>query len=85
MEQDCKEIEQKAIQVFTSCTRYNRNMATAIRDRPVELAGAAMTCLIEVQGTEQTNKKSQTYLVRQPGNTISKDSGCVGTTSVWMA
>eukprot|EP00957_Ditylum_brightwellii_P072424 5503872-Ditylum_brightwellii.AAC.1 len=52
-DQECKEIEQEAIQVFTSRTGYNRNMAKVIRDRPAELAGAAMTCLIDVQGTEQ--------------------------------
>eukprot|EP00957_Ditylum_brightwellii_P143850 10960932-Ditylum_brightwellii.AAC.1 len=30
-------------------------MAKVIRDRPTELAGVAMTCLIDVQGTEQVN------------------------------
>eukprot|EP00957_Ditylum_brightwellii_P156967 11946179-Ditylum_brightwellii.AAC.1 len=42
-DQDCKEIEQDAIQVFTSCTGYNKNMIKVIRDGPTELAGAAMT------------------------------------------
>eukprot|EP00957_Ditylum_brightwellii_P093350 7108095-Ditylum_brightwellii.AAC.1 len=32
---------------YNSC--YNRNMLKAIRDRPGELTGAAMTCLIDVQ------------------------------------
>ena len=59
-------------------------MAKVIRDGPAELAGASMTCLIDVQGTEQV-KKIKTYLIRYPGNTIGKDSGSVGTASVWMA
>eukprot|EP00957_Ditylum_brightwellii_P020563 1550265-Ditylum_brightwellii.AAC.1 len=53
MDQDCKEIEQETIRVFTPCTGYNRDMAKAIRDGPAELAGTAMTRLIDVQGTEQ--------------------------------
>eukprot|EP00957_Ditylum_brightwellii_P127998 9761418-Ditylum_brightwellii.AAC.1 len=47
-DQDYKEIGQEAIQIFTSCTGYNRSMAKAIRDRPAELAGAAMTRLVAV-------------------------------------
>eukprot|EP00957_Ditylum_brightwellii_P148442 11301535-Ditylum_brightwellii.AAC.1 len=52
-EQDSEVIEQGVIQVFTSCTGYNKNIAKVIRDGPAELAGPAMTCLIDVQGTEQ--------------------------------
>eukprot|EP00957_Ditylum_brightwellii_P104413 7952455-Ditylum_brightwellii.AAC.1 len=53
MDQECKVIEREAIQVFTLRTGYNRNMAKVIRNGPAELAGAAMTCLIDVQGREQ--------------------------------
>eukprot|EP00957_Ditylum_brightwellii_P016166 1216867-Ditylum_brightwellii.AAC.1 len=52
-DQDCKKIEQDVIQVFTSCTGYNKNMAKVIRDGPTKLAGPAMTRLIDVQGMEQ--------------------------------
>eukprot|EP00957_Ditylum_brightwellii_P202164 15328884-Ditylum_brightwellii.AAC.1 len=48
MDQDCKEIEQDVIQVFTPRTGYNKNMAKVIRDGPVKLAGAAMARLINV-------------------------------------
>eukprot|EP00957_Ditylum_brightwellii_P075635 5748162-Ditylum_brightwellii.AAC.1 len=56
MDQDCKDIEQEAIPVFASCTGYNRNMTKAIRYGPAELAGTAMTCLVDIQGTEQIKK-----------------------------
>eukprot|EP00957_Ditylum_brightwellii_P047008 3569133-Ditylum_brightwellii.AAC.1 len=49
VDQECKEIEQEAIQVFMLRTGFNRNMAKVIRDGPIELSGAAMTHLIDVQ------------------------------------
>eukprot|EP00957_Ditylum_brightwellii_P117511 8962391-Ditylum_brightwellii.AAC.1 len=52
-DQDCKEIEQEVIQVFTSYTDYNKNMARVIRDGLAELAVATMIGLIDIQGTEQ--------------------------------